>query len=198
MKDALSLDALAKQFDDFVNEAHRLKALYASRITLLVGLETEFITSADLEHLEELLKVQGDRIEYVVGSIHHVNSIPIDFDSITFDKSLRSFSDGDDSTAATSMGRFLSAYFDAQYQLLNRFRPEIIGHLDLCRLYNPDLKFRDFPAAWEKLVRNVKFAVDYGALFEFNAASLRKGWQDAYPAEDVVEVSGSVFDPEDF
>ena len=44
----MTLDALATQFDAFLAEAHRLKEQYANDITLLVGLETEFITEEDL------------------------------------------------------------------------------------------------------------------------------------------------------
>jgi len=186
----LSLDDLMKQFEDFLTEAHRLKTLYAASITLLVGLETEVITTADFDYLYDLLTKHGNRIEYLVGSVHHVNSIPIDFDLPTFEKSLYSlaYTDNSHNAELPPMDTFLSAYFDAQYELLTRFHPEIIGHFDLCRLYNPDLKFRDFPLTWAKLDRNVQFAVEYGALFEVNAAALRKGWQSAYPGEDVLKL----------
>jgi histidinol-phosphatase (PHP family) len=83
---------------------------------------------------------------------------------------------------------FLSSYFDAQYDLFRQFHPEIIGHLDLCRLYTPQLRFADYPQAHDKLVRNIKFAVGYGALFEVNAAAFRKGWDAAYPGEDAIKV----------
>lgn len=169
-----------------------MKSIYASKITLLVGLETEFITIADLEHLQKLLTKHENQIEYLVGSVHHVNSIPIDFDLPTFEESLRSMSCGEIS-ANNTMEMFLSAYFDAQYELLSRFQPEIIGHFDLCRLYRPGLQFRDFPSVWQKLERNIQFAIQYGALFEINAAAFRKGWQSAYPAEDVVEVKLNFF-----
>jgi histidinol-phosphatase (PHP family) len=164
--------------------------LYAPKITLLVGLETEVITTADLDCLRQLLDKHGNRIEYLVGSVHHVNSIPIDFDMSTFEKSLYSmpYADTHDNKELSRMDAFLSAYFDAQYELMSRFHPEIIGHFDLCRLYRPDLVLRDYPLAWPKLERNVQFAIDYGAVFEVNAAALRKGWQSAYPAADVLEV----------
>ena len=73
-------------FDKFVEKAHRLKALYADKITLLVGLETDYVSSLDLDGLDALLEKHAGRIEYIVGSIHHVNGIPIDFDKETFDK----------------------------------------------------------------------------------------------------------------
>ncbi|KAF8452340.1 Polymerase/histidinol phosphatase-like protein [Boletus edulis BED1] len=187
----LSPDALIKQFSDFLDEAHKLKAAYTSQITLLVGLETEFITNNDLENLSTLLSEHPGRIEYIVGSIHHVNAIPIDFDHTSFKMALRSCSPTEvpvaemNATAQCRMDNFLSNYLDAHYRLLERFRPEIIGHLDLCRLYNPNLRFSEFPNAWSKLKRNVEFAIGYNALFEVNAAALRKGWQTPYPGEDV-------------
>ena len=53
---------------------------------LLVGLETEHITPDDLDHLDALLSRYRGKIEYLVGSVHHVNELPIDFDRATFDK----------------------------------------------------------------------------------------------------------------
>ena len=193
----MSPDFLIQQFTDFLHEAHRLKSAYASQITLLVGLETEFITHTDLDNLSTLLSGHTGRIEYVVGSIHHVNTIPIDFDHASFERALQTLTVTDDAVAemnATGKGhmdKFLSTYFDAHYRLLERFRPEIIGHLDVCRLYNPELRFAEFPNAWDKLKRNVKFAIDYGALFEVNAAALRKGWRTSFPGEDVAAVRGA-------
>ncbi|KZP16731.1 histidinol phosphate phosphatase H [Athelia psychrophila] len=185
------LDILTQQFTDFLQEAHRLKLKYESKISLIVGLETEFITRPDLDRLQELLSIHGSRIEYIVGSVHHVNGVPIDFDLKTFDKALSSCASAPTAGRAldtSPMEGLLSAYFDAQYEIILRFKPEIIGHFDLCRLYHPGLRFSDYPLVWEKILRNVQLAIGYGALFEVNAAAFRKGWQSAYPAEDVLEL----------
>ncbi|KAF9476058.1 histidinol phosphate phosphatase H [Pholiota conissans] len=180
----LSLDALSEQFDKFLDEAHRLKSIYAHKISLLVGLETEYITDVDLTNLERILERWGGHIEYLVGSIHHVNGIPIDFDLPTYQQALASFTDAEEEDRQESL---LSAYFDAQYELMQRFKPEIIGHFDLCRLYTPSLRFAEYPAVYEKIKRNIRYAVEYGALFEVNTAAFRKKWDTAYPAGDVVE-----------
>ena len=169
-----------------MTEAHRLKTLYKESITLLVGLETEFISEIDLDRLENVLKLNAGQIEYVVGSVHHVNGIPIDFDRETYVKALASTRKAD--TPNGDIGAFLSSYFDSQYELLRRFHPEVIGHVDLCRLYEPSLVLSDYPDAWQKLKRNVQYATEYGALFEMNAAAFRKGWDSAYPAKDIVTV----------
>jgi histidinol-phosphatase (PHP family) len=173
---------LSEQFSAFLDEAHRLKPVYQSKLELLVGLETEYITSVDLDELGALLERHGERIEYVVGSVHHVNAIPIDFDRQTYDRAVSSFRHDH------ALSAFLESYFDAQYTLMRRFHPEVIGHMDLCRLYTPFLRFQEYPLALEKLERNVCFGAEYGALFEVNAAAFRKGWDEAYPGGDVIEV----------
>ncbi|KAG9309328.1 hypothetical protein JVU11DRAFT_10819 [Chiua virens] len=134
---------------------YRSDDLYPEEITLelLVGLETEFITDDDLEKLNALLNQHSDRIEYIIGSIHHVNDIPIDFDHTLFESALHSFTITDvvGETNTTGKGhtdKFISTYFDAHYRLLKRFRPEIIRYLDLCHFYNPELWFPEFPNAW--------------------------------------------------
>ncbi|PPR06746.1 hypothetical protein CVT24_013053 [Panaeolus cyanescens] len=181
----LTIDDLAHQFDAFLAEAHRLKVKYATQIQLLVGLESESITELDLEGLDGILKRSAGHIDYVVGSIHHVRGTPIDFDFATYQKALSSFQCDNESEIQEA---FLQAYFDAQYDLIQRFKPEVIGHFDLCRLYCPQLRFSDFPEVWKKIERNVRCAVDYGALFEINAAAFRKKWDTAYPGADIVSV----------
>ncbi|KAF7323797.1 Histidinol-phosphatase [Mycena kentingensis (nom. inval.)] len=174
----LGLDQLLSQFEKYLDEAHRLKALYADQIKLLVGLETEYISAVDLSGADALLQQHTGRIEYLVGSVHHVNEIPIDFDEPTFRKAESSLG---------STANFLAAYFDAQFQLLQRLHPEVVGHFDLCRLYTPGLRFADYPEAFELAKRNILYAIDYGALFEVNAAALRKNWDTPYPGDDILE-----------
>ena len=190
-----SVEGLMSQFEAFLNEAHRLRNAYASSLRLLVGLETEYISPLDIDGLSKLLDSHKGRIDYIIGSVHHVNGIPIDFDLDTYRRCLDSIHVPPHVTDSTHMdqehkrlGIFLDMYFDAQFELLSKFQPEVIGHVDLCRLYTPNLRLHTYPRAWNKLERNVKFAVAYGALFEVNAAAFRKGWQTAYPGNDVAQV----------
>ncbi|KAJ7118024.1 Polymerase/histidinol phosphatase-like protein [Mycena crocata] len=169
-EESLTLGELARQFERFLVKAHRLKLKYSAEIHLLLG---------------EILQKHRGRVEYIVGSVHHVNGIPIDFDLPTFQKAV----DNADSTEpAAKNGSFLSAYFDAQYELLQRFKPEVVGHIDLCRLCTPTLKISDYPEAWERVKRNILYAIEYGVLFEVNAPALRKGWSTPYPGEDLLEI----------
>lgn len=163
-----------------------------------------------------------------------MNEIPIDFDRKTFDEAVGSFRDSFPSSTSTgskateSDGETISPpsntepalpllacvkeYFSLQYNLLQRFQPEVIGHFDLIRIFEPTLRLSP-PAAssssssssvdsshrrvkaeiWESIERNVKFGIGYGALFEVNAKAFGKGWDTAYPGRDVLQVSLSAF-----
>ncbi|KAG8928583.1 histidinolphosphatase [Tulasnella sp. 417] len=192
------VENLGKQFDAYVAEAQRLKEAYADKITLLVGAETDFITDLDYSALHSLLDKHGDHIEYLVGSVHHVNEQPIDFDRDTWQQCLSSFSaapaDGMDldglDEGEPPYTAYLSSYFDSQFTFMERFRPEVIGHFDLCRLYVPLMRLNNpkYEGVWAKVERNIDFAIGYGACFELNAAAFRKGWKDAYPGEDVLKL----------
>lgn len=181
----MHLEDLEIQFDAYITEAHRLKAKYASQIDLLVGLETENIGFASLGRLDALLQRHAASVEYLVGSVHHVNGFGFDFDRATFDQAVASFPSDDEEM--TQLDRFFCAYFDAQHALIERFRPEVIGHFDLCRLFAPEASLAH-PQVWSRVKRNVDLAVSHGALFEFNAAAFRKGWKTSYPGKDVLEV----------
>ena len=200
-----------------MDEAKRLRSIYSDRISLLIGLETDFITTLDLTRTTSLLQQRTD-IDYVVGSVHHVNGISIDFDTPTWLRCVHTTAAGDIGATVTidpssnrlilpplspskdtpptntQLTAFLLSYFDAQYEMIKSHQPEVIGHFDLCLLWTPDLSLRssELSCVWAKVERNVGYAIDYGALFEANAAALRKGWKTSYPSGDVLQVSPSL------
>lgn len=216
---------LMQRWRGYLAEAKRQQKL-RKQIRVLVGAETENLTPSTLRWLKESVLdttaqvsdgalVGKGVIDYLVGSVHHAGghthafssceplAISIDFDEPTFRRALRHFGasgeqDPENSTEAHL--RMTMAYLDAQHQLLNDFRPEVIGHFDLCRLFKPTARLvlgstetgtvhptSSLAITIEAAVmRNICLAISYGALFEINSASLRKGWQTPYPGSDVL------------
>ncbi|CAO1623041.1 unnamed protein product [Parajaminaea phylloscopi] len=203
----------------FLTEARRQQKLRTD-VRVLVGAETENICPTTLRWLRrnvfdtpsdatEAAEVGKGVVDYLVGSLHHVGghahpccqhepcAVPIDFDDATFRKALQQFQAEEGTSPLVSHRRLTIAYLDAQYQLLQDLRPEVIGHFDLCRLFEPSTVFvpSETDAAISSeldtqveaaVARNISFAVSYGALFEINSASLRKGWDTPYPGRDVL------------
>ncbi len=77
-------ESLAKLFDGYITEAHRLKDLYSNKIQLFIGFESEYIRPSTLEFVQEILAKHT--FDFFVGSVHHMYTIPIDFDQATYEK----------------------------------------------------------------------------------------------------------------
>lgn len=170
---------LWRNFADFYEKAQLLRTKYESLIQILIGFEIDYIRPTSIQIIQHL---QQDYIfDLFVGSVHHVNTIPIDFD-----KSM--YTQAQDSCGGSEEALF-EAYFDAQYEML-QLLPPVVGHFDLIRLLSSDhtLPLQRWPGAWERVIRNIAFVATYGGLFELNSASLRKGWDEPYPRRDICEV----------
>jgi len=88
-------------------------------LDLLVGFETEACSGAT-GHAEAL--IDEYRPDYIVGSVHHVDDFPIDYNADAYRQAV-----------SQNGGR----YFDIQYDLINRLCPSVVAYFDLIRLFDP-------------------------------------------------------------
>ncbi|XP_068701838.1 uncharacterized protein [Montipora foliosa] len=174
--DHLTPSDLQIMFTCFVKEARGLQEKYKTKISLTVGMETDVIREESFEAIQRLKR--EFELDYLVGSVHHVDGIPIDC-------GLEQFEKAEELVGGTE--EVMCRYFDHQFRLLEEVSPEVIGHFDLIRAHRPEFEFSDM--IWEKIVRNINFGISYGALFEINTsgASPNKKLQFPYPHRNVLE-----------
>jgi histidinol-phosphatase (PHP family) len=134
-------------------------------------METEWIHAGTLGEINAL---RGD-VDYIVGSLHHLNSIPLDWSFEMFSALLKD----------ATLDEVFDQYFDAQFDML-QLKPEVAGHFDLIRIWHPTTTFN--PSTWEKIRRNIAFIAGYGGLVELNSRAFKKGMKAAYPLPDVLKV----------
>ena len=152
-------------------------------------MEIDWIRGSSRDLVEALLARY--QLDLFIGSVHHVHEIPIDFDRALYERALQ-ISNSDGLAGGASVAReekLFADYFDCQFDMLKALRPPIIGHFDLIRLYSsdPDCLLQE-TAAWQRVLRNLQFVIDYGGLLEMNSSALRKGLREPYPQRAVVEV----------
>lgn len=167
--------------DKFYAEATRLKHKYESTIALPIGFESEWIRPSSLSLIRRLQsKYQFDMF---VGSVHHVHTIPIDFDRKMYAEAREKSGGRDD--------RLFEDYFDAQYDMLQALKPPVVGHFDLIRLFSedPERSFQQWEGVWAKINRNLRFVAGYGGILELNSSALRKGMTEPYPKVEICQVS---------
>ncbi|KAJ2881714.1 hypothetical protein H4R27_003914 [Coemansia aciculifera] len=169
---------LHKVFGDYITEARRLRDKYSDQIEILIGAETEYITSTTLEEVKNLQSKYA--LDYLVGSLHHIDEMPLDFSQEKYERLVDHFS-GD-------RAAMFSRYFDQQLELLQALQPTVIGHFDLVRIFHPQTL--EDPLALtevrERASRNIDYAISYGAIFEVNSRAWKKGLRDAYPQRDLL------------
>ncbi|KAL7948555.1 histidinol phosphate phosphatase H [Trichoderma barbatum] len=175
-----SLQILPPRHDAYVLEARRLQQKYASQIHIIIAFEAEFIRPSYTPFVQSLFN-SSPFVDYFIGSVHHVHSIPIDYDKATYAAAV--------AAAGGSEERLYEDYYDLQYDMLQALKPRIVGHFDLIRLMSedPGRDVRQWPVVWQKIQRNLDYAAQIGAWLECNSAALRKGLDEPYPGRLISE-----------
>ena len=165
----------------YVKEALRLRHKYRSQIEIPLGFECDWIRPESQDLIERSIKTHA--FDYFVGSVHHVHTIPIDYDA-------QMYADAKDKAGGTDEKLF-EDYFDAQFAMLKAIQPPVVGHFDLIRLKsaNPNGSFKTMSAVWGRIIRNLEFVASYGGILEINTAALRKGMTEPYPQREICQVS---------
>ncbi|KAJ3402942.1 histidinol-phosphatase [Chytriomyces confervae] len=179
------------QFRAFLVEARQLQTEFKGRIELLVGMETELIHKDSLDHAATLVRELN--LDYLVGSVHHVHQIPIDFDEAMYAqaeaKAFELASETGRSNGISATECLFRDYFDAQHELLVRLKPAVVGHFDLVCMFRPNHGLSK--ETWDRIRRNVDVIAEYGGIVEINSRAWKKGLPGAYPQKSILEVMQS-------
>ena len=172
------LNAVDQQarFAEYMAACRQLRDQYASEIRILVAFETEAYSG--YESWVPAVRAAHEP-DYIVGSVHQIN------DEL-FDGSADWYRAAADTVGGVD--ELYCAYFDRQYEMITKLRPEVIGHFDLVRIFDPDYRARLVkPFVWNRVVRNLEAIRDLGSILDFNLAALKKGQAEPYVSRPVLE-----------
>ena len=162
-------DDLFIRFNWYMRAARALQQkLFTEGISMHVGFETE-MCGADALGQIELLKRKHEP-DYLVGSVHHVKDIPIDYDKAMYAMALQ---------ACGGLEQLHLAYYDLQFDLIKYIKPEIIGHFDLIKIFSPDYVPSKRVLAHAEI--NIRKAIEQGAVFEVNSRAFKKSLIEPHP-----------------
>jgi histidinol-phosphatase (PHP family) len=115
--------------------------------------------------------------DYIVGSVHDVDGHVID-----------SRPEQTESIAAMFGGKeqLQLRYFDALTDLIVALKPEIVGHIDLVRKFEPE-GFAFGSAALHALERTLEAAKAFGCVLDVNCGAYRRGLGPVYPLPSILE-----------
>lgn len=171
-------DGLLRRFARYMAAARDLQRKYAPSIRMLVAFETETCSGA-MAFAESLRRrFQPD---YIVGSVHHVNDIPIDATAARYHESAE-ISGGVDA--------LYRDYFDLQYEMIEALKPEVVGHFDLIRIFDPEYPKRfERPDILHRVHRNLTRIRKNGLILDFNLRALTKGMPEPYICRPILQMA---------
>ncbi len=175
-KDAgLNAKSLQSRFQDYFTESRKLKEKYRHQVEILVGFEIESCTGS-----AEFVAQTIDRYkpDYLVGSVHHVSDMMIDFSGEEYEKAVQ-YHGGYEA--------LYCAYFDQQFEMIEKFAPSVVGHFDLVRIY--DANYADtlrIPSVSARVTRNLQAIQSLDLIIDYNLAGFDKIGSEPYPTQSIL------------
>lgn len=165
-----TIDTLAEKFDAYADLSAELIDEYADRLTVLRGFELEVVPEATW--FDEMTGYRDRGFDFVVGSVHHVDEILIDGPTPLFERAME---------GRGGLEPLAVAYYEAIADMALRFRPDVVGHLDLVRKNGH--RYGDVTTAPVRAaaLRALDAVAEAGAILDLNVAAFRKGLPTPYP-----------------
>jgi histidinol-phosphatase (PHP family) len=163
----------------FAHTRPLLRETYGDKLHLAFSFETEWYGPDPARWLETHLEKY--RPDYLVASVHHINDIPTDMTPDEFTAAIR---------MAGGVDEAFQVYYDRQFALFAALAPYasqipiVIGHFDVIKLFA--LEHDPSEEVWQRIVRNLEFAIANEYVFEVNARAFKKGLGEPYPSEHLL------------
>src|SRR5258708_20586535 len=165
---------LVATFRRYATAARTMQRRFAGRIELFVGFETERLPPVGWAQRMAELRPEFD---YIVGSVHDVEGGFVDV------------SPEPPTPLATQHGgteALQIRYFEALAELVGTLRPEIVGHLDLIRKFDPPgTEFS--PAVMRHIERALEAVHAAGGVLDVNCGAFRRGFGPVYPLPGILD-----------
>ena len=149
----------------YEKDIQNAKKKYADKITLLLGYEVDYLQG----HMDE--RVLNANVDYLIGSVHFIDEWG--FDNPEF---IGRYENED-------INEIWQKYFNAIESMANSKLFDIVGHLDLIKVF----KFMPTKEIKE-IAKNALLAIkNADMVLEINAAGYRKPIGEAYPSKELLE-----------
>lgn len=175
------------QLEHYLHSCQELKCSYAKDITILVGLEVDYIAGYEKE-IERFINTYGPELDDSILSLHFMqnnedNWICLDYSAEIFNSGLVSSFGSVDAVYA----RYYQQLLQAVNAELGRYKPRRIGHINLIEKFK-----RKYPSLakdiwWSSVIQLLDQIKAKGYALDYNTAGLRKNdYQEVYPSKDIL------------
>ncbi len=149
----------------YVEEIKSAKVRYKDKIKILLGYEVDYLPN----HMDE--RVLSAKVDYFIGSVHFIDKWSFDNPEFIGGWKEKNIDD------------IWKAYFEATEAMVNSGKFDIVGHLDLIKVFKY-LPKQDVRVLAKEVLLAIKKS---NMVLELNAAGLRKPIGEIYPSRSLLE-----------
>lgn len=154
------------QMQEYENSILDVREKYKKEISILLAYEVDFLSS----YIDE--RVLNAKVDYLIGSVHFIGEWG--FDNPEF---IGEYKHKD-------INKIWQEYFDAIKALAKSNLFEIVGHIDLIKVFN-FLPTKEIKVLAKDAIKEIKKA---NMVVELNAAGYRKPIKQPYPGKEIMEL----------
>lgn len=154
------------QMDCYEQDVLHVKQLYAKDITVLLAYEVDFLEG----YIDDLVLARN--VDYLIGSVHYLGKWGFDNPEFIGEYQNR------------NIDEIWQRYFDAIEALAQCQLFDVVGHIDLMKIFN-FLPKKDIRLIANNAIKAIKKA---NMVVEINAAGLRKPIGELYPSQPLMEM----------
>ncbi|MBG82668.1 MAG: hypothetical protein CL791_05090 [Chloroflexi bacterium] len=173
----LTTDELSDRFSKYATTSEELTHQYIDRIEVLRGAEVEVVPEDRFAAQAKNL-VNRYNLDYIVGSVHWVDDTPFDFNNNYFKIAVN---------GRGNLQQFLIRYYELVATMIEQLNPEVIGHLDLPRLFSEGSPEHESQKTKQAIDSLLQLAAENGTILDLNVSALRKGLLTPYCSPWIVK-----------
>ncbi len=174
-------NTFALQYSDkeaYLRECARLKAEYADRIRLFTSMEFDFITDI-VEDARQ--RAEEDGLDYVIASVHQVKAHGKEGMWFIDGGKQETWIKGLEEVFGGNVRQAVECFYTQSVEMVQKVRPDIVGHFDKVRMHNRERFFRQTEAWYEELVAwFIEEVKKQDCICEVNTRGLYKGRSDDF------------------
>ena len=156
-----------EEVNAYVNDILNAKEIYKNEIDILLGYEVDWLEG----HMNE--KILNADVDYLIGSVHFIDKWS--FDNPEFIGGWKN----------KDIDEIWRAYFEATEAMAKSGKFDIVGHLDLIKVFKFMPK-KDIRLLAKDVLHAIKKS---NMVLEVNTAGLRKPIGEMYPSRELLEVA---------
>lgn len=172
--------------ENYIDEINALKEKYSDKIEVLLGMELDYFTDIEFNHVDNSI---FEKLDYFVGSVHYLGQIE-DGSQWAVDAKYDNVIQGINSTYGGDIKKAITDYYYHMSRMVENYKPTLVGHMDLIKINNKNNILFNENELWykEAVCKFLDVVKSMGTVIEINTGGIARDYiAEQYPSVWILE-----------